>query len=94
MPEGIEGPKRLATFIEAVPHDHQMTVHATEVSNGSKIDPYRFDRIAKTAEIHLKVHIQNDLKSTSQLEDDVQKNLELSATGVTGNDLKDLKALM
>ena len=90
----IEGPKRLATFIEAVPHDRQMTVHAKEASNGSKFDPNRFDRIAKTAETHIDVHLQNDLKPTSQLEDDVQKILELSAPGVTGNDLNDLRALV
>ena len=34
VPIRIEGPKRLATFIEAVPHDRQMTVHAKEASNG------------------------------------------------------------
>ena len=94
VPIRIEGPKRMATFIEAVPHDRQMTVHATEISNGSKIDPNRFDRIAKTAETHLDVHLQNDLKPTSQLEDDVKKILELSAPGVTGNDLNDLRALV
>ena len=43
VPIRIEGPKRLTTFIEAVSHERQMTVHATEVSNSSKIDPNRFD---------------------------------------------------
>ena len=94
VPIRIEGPKRLATFIEAVPHDRQMTVHAKEASNGSKIDPNRFDRIAKTAETHIDAHLKDDLKPTSQLEDDVQKILELSAPGVTGNDLNDLRALV
>ena len=58
VPIRIEGPKRLATFIEAVPHDRQMTVHAKEASYGSKIDPNRFDRIAKTAETHSDVHFR------------------------------------
>ena len=34
------------------------------------------------------------MKPTSQLEDDVQKILELSAPGVTGNGLNDLRALV
>ena len=75
VPIRIEGPKKLAPSIEAVTHDRQMTVHATEVSNGSKIDQNRFDRIAKTAETHLDVQLQNDLKATSQFEDDLQKFL-------------------
>ena len=48
---------------------------------------------AKTVETHLDVHLQNEWKPTSQLEDYVQKVLELSAPDVTGNDLNDLRAL-
>ena len=58
------------------------------------MDPNRFDRIAKTAEKHVDVHLQNELKPTTQLEDYVHKILELSAPGVTGNDLNDLRALV
>ena len=61
-------------------------------SNSSKMDPNRFDRIAKTAEKHLDVRLQCELKTTTQLEDDVHKVLESSAPGVTGTDLSDLRA--